>query len=73
MKDWLAHLDRLIDAMGAPVLTNAGSVSQQKALAKAESEYDKYRKQIKEQSSEVERAYLESIKRVQKRIGGGEK
>lgn len=73
MKDWLAHLDRLIDAMGAPVLTNAGSVSQQQALAKAESEYDKYRKQIKEQSSEVERAHLESINRVQRRIDGDEK
>jgi len=69
MKDWLAHLDRHIDAMGAQVLTNAGSVSHQNAVATSEREYDKLRKQIEEQSSGVERAYLEPIKHAHERLG----
>ena len=40
MKDWLAHLDRLIVALDAPTLSGAGSVSHQQATARAESEYE---------------------------------
>lgn len=71
MADWLAHLDRLIGAMDAPLLSNAGSVSKLQASAKAEAEYELFRKQHDELPSEVENAYLETIKRAQKDIAGG--
>ncbi|MEG2386484.1 MAG: virulence RhuM family protein [Aurantimicrobium sp.] len=71
MADWLAHLDRLIGAMDAPLLSNAGSVSKLQASAKAEAEYELFRKQLDELPSEVENAYLETIKRAQKDIAGG--
>ncbi|MEG2886586.1 MAG: virulence RhuM family protein [Aurantimicrobium sp.] len=71
MADWLAHLDRLIGAMDAPLLSNAGSVSKLQASVKAEAEYELFRKQLDELPSEVENAYLETIKRAQKDIAGG--
>lgn len=71
MADWLAQLDRLIGAMDAPLLTHAGSVSKLQASTKAEAEYEQFKKQLDELPSEVENAYLETIKRAQKDITGG--
>ena len=70
MRDWLAHLDRLIAAMEAPTLQGAGSVSHKQAVAKAEGEYEKYRAQLDAAPSDVEAAYLESVKRAQREIEG---
>lgn len=70
MRDWLTHLDRLIAAMDAPVLTSAGSVSHKQAVAKAESEYEKYRQRPDLPPSDVERAYLDSVKSMQRQLEG---
>lgn len=70
MRDWIAHLDRIIAAMEAPTLKDAGSVSHKRAVAKAESEYEKYRAQLDAAPSDVEAAYLESVKRTQREIEG---
>lgn len=68
MKDWLAHLDRLIVAMEAKTLEGAGSISHPQAIKKAEAEYAKYRAQLAVEPSEVEKAYLENVKAVQRKI-----
>jgi len=68
MKDWLAHLDRLIVAMEAQTLRGGGSVSHQEAVARAETEYEKYRNRIAATPSEVETAYLEAVKGIQREI-----
>lgn len=73
MRDWLGHLEQLILAMGGKALKGAGKVSHQHALAHAESEYAKYHAQLAEQPSEVEAAYLETVKTVQKKIMGKKK
>lgn len=73
MKDWLSHLEQLIAAMGGKTLQGAGSVSHQQALAHAEAEFAKYRDKLAEQPSEVEAAYLETVKTMQKKISGKEK
>lgn len=73
MKDWLAHLDRLIVAMEAKTLDGAGSVSHPQAIKKAEAEYAKYRTQLAVEPSEVETAYLENVKSVQRKIEGKKK
>jgi hypothetical protein len=65
MKDWIAQLDKLISVFDKKVLTEAGSVSHAVALKKAESEYKKYQTQ---NLSEVEKAYLETIKTLQKKV-----
>jgi len=73
MKDWLAHLEQLIVAMGGKALQGAGKVSHQNALTHAEAEYAKYRNQLAELPSEAEAAYLETVKTVQKKISGKKK
>ena len=73
MKDWLAHLEQLIVAMGGKALQGAGKVSHQNALTHAEAEYAKYRNQLAELPSEAEAAYLETVKTVQKKIAGKKK
>lgn len=70
MKGWRAHLDRLIVAMEAPTLPGAGSLSHRQAVTHAEGEYAKYRAQLDATPTEVEEAYLETIRRAQREIGG---
>ena len=65
MQDWIVQLDRMIEMFDRKVLTDAGKVSHDKALAKAEKEYRKY--QVKTLSP-VEEAYLDTIKTLQKQI-----
>jgi hypothetical protein len=73
MKDWLAHLEQLIVAMGGKALQGAGNVSHQEALAHAQAEYAKFRSQQDALPSEVETAYLETVKTLQKKITGKKK
>jgi len=68
MKDWLAHLDRLIVALEAQTLEGAGSTSHQQAVEKAEAEYAKYHRQLDSNPSDVEAEYLETVKRIQHKV-----
>jgi len=65
MKDWIIELDKFTKNYGKGVLQGAGKVSHKKALEKAEKEYKKY--QVKTLSP-VEKAYLESVKTLEKDI-----
>ncbi|QIL45380.1 virulence RhuM family protein [Acidovorax sp. HDW3] len=73
MKDWLAHLEQMIAAMGGKSLQGAGTVGHQQAVAHAETEYDKFRARLADQPSEVETVYLETIKTAQKKISSKKK
>lgn len=73
MRDWLAHLDRLIVAMEAKALDGPGSVSRRQAEEKVEQEYGKYRALVDAEPSDVEAKYLETVKRVQRKVEGKEK
>lgn len=65
MSDWVAELDKFTSMYGKGALQNVGKISHEKAIEKAEKEYKKY--QVKTLSS-VEKAYLKSIKQVQKDV-----
>src|SRR3989339_1017447 len=65
MKDWIAELDKFTEMYGKGKLLNAGKVSHEKAIEKAEKEYRKY--QVKTLSP-VEKDYLEVIKVVEKKV-----
>ncbi|MBI4231622.1 virulence RhuM family protein [Candidatus Peregrinibacteria bacterium] len=65
MKDWVFQLVKLIGVFDKKVLTDAGSVSHSEALKIAEVEYKKYQAKT---LSEVEKAYLDTIKTVQKKV-----
>jgi len=69
MEDWAKHLDRILTVSGEKLLQGAGLISHEQAISKAENEYKKYQAKT---LSDVEKAYLESIKDVQKIVDNKE-
>ena len=68
MKDWVVELDDFAQRYGKGILSNAGTVSHKAALAKAEAEFEKYRKRLIKEVSPVEREYLANIKGTHKLV-----
>ena len=62
MKDWAEHLDRILTMSGEQLLHGNGSVSHDKAVEKATTEYRKYQQKT---LSDVEKAFLDSIKQIE--------
>jgi hypothetical protein len=62
MADWAKHLDNVLTMNGEQLLVGSGSVSHQKAIEKATGEYKKYQQRT---LSDVERAYLDTIKMLE--------
>ena len=65
MQDWIQELDTFTTSYGKGTLQNAGKISHNKAIEKAEIEYKKY--QVKT-FSPVEKDYLESVKNLEKNV-----
>lgn len=66
MVDYIRELDNILQSTGRKLLSDAGKVSHEKATEKAALEYRQYKAK---NLSEVEKAYLDTIKTVQKKIG----
>jgi hypothetical protein len=62
MKDWAAHLDRILTMSGENLLQGAGTISHEKAVEKATTEYKKYQQKT---LSEAEKNYLENLKAIE--------
>ncbi len=65
MRDYIDQLDKILSASGEELLDNSGTVSHQQAIEKARNEYRKYHAKT---LSPVEKAYLENIKALQKKV-----
>ena len=63
MRDYIAQLDAVLSSGGRKLLQDAGTVSHQQALDKAQAEYRKFQAQT---LSPVEKAYLETVKGLEK-------
>ena len=63
MRDYIAQLDAVLSSGGRQLLQDAGTVSHQQALDKAQVEYRKFQAQT---LSPVEEAYLETVKGLEK-------
>lgn len=61
MKDWINRLDDFLTMTGSEILTNAGSISHQKALDKAHKEYEKYKEQTKNELSKAEKDFIKQM------------
>lgn len=70
MTDWVAKLDDFLHMSDSEILQNAGTISHEMALEKAKGEYDKYRLQTSEELSQVEKDFLDSVKKTQKLLEG---
>lgn len=63
MKDWIAHVDRILLASGEELLKDSGKISRDQMIKKVEDEYKKYSKKT---LSSVEKDYLTEIKSIEK-------
>ena len=66
MRDWIAKLDDFLHMSDSEILRNAGTISHEMAMEKAQKEYQKYRKQSEDELSQVEIDFLDSVKKTQK-------
>ncbi|MGA2261839.1 MAG: virulence RhuM family protein [Acidobacteriota bacterium] len=66
MKDWIAKLDEFLKVSEREILKHAGRISHEEAIEKARIEYEKFQKQILEESSPVDRHFIEAVKAVKK-------
>lgn len=65
MADYIRELDNILQSTGRKLLSDAGKISHEIATEKAALEYRKYKAK---NLSEVEKAYLETIKGLEKKI-----
>lgn len=71
MVDWIQKLDDFLRMTDSNILTHSGQISHADAIDKAELEYRKYKERTKDELSEVERHFLQSIEKVEKKIKKG--
>jgi hypothetical protein len=71
MRDWLETLDKFSRDFGVGILEDAGSVSHEAALEKANHEYDTYRSSLSDELTNVEKSYLSALKEMQKKLKTG--
>ncbi|MFL0162520.1 virulence RhuM family protein [Aquirufa salirivi] len=68
MKDWVERLDDFVRMTGNNILQNAGTVSHQQALKKANAEYEKFKEQAKKELSEAEKHFVKQIESTAKKL-----
>lgn len=68
MQDWIGRLDGFLHMAGNEILQNAGTVSHEQALKKANSEYLKYKELHRDELSDVEKHFIKSIEGAEKTL-----
>lgn len=68
MKDWIERLDDFLRMTGKEILKNAGTISHEEALQKANEEYLKYKEKTKNELSEAEKHFVKEIEATAKKL-----
>ncbi|MDR1754589.1 MAG: virulence RhuM family protein [Eubacterium sp.] len=71
MRDWVETLDKFSRDFGVGVLDSSGSVSHIDATEKAHREYEMYRAALPDDLSDAEKAYLDSLREMRKKLKDG--
>lgn len=71
MRDWLETLDKFSHDFGVGISMDAGKVSHIDAVEKAHREYNTYRTRLSDELTDVEKAYLDTLQQIQKRLKNG--
>lgn len=70
MKDWINHVDRILQATGENLLEGNGKIRHEQMEEKVKDEFKKYRQKT---LSQVEKDYIEEIKSIEKKAKNGDK
>ena len=68
MKDWTEQIDDFIKMNRKEILTHAGKISAEQAAEKALLEYEKYKERTKNDLSEVEKHFIETLKQAELQV-----
>ncbi len=68
MADWIKQLDTFLKMTNKDILQHSGTVSHQKAIEKAHSEYEIYKEKIKNRITQVEEDFIKQIENKTKRL-----
>ena len=68
MQDWIVRLDDFLKMTGNEILSNGGTVSNEKALQKAHIEYQKKLKKTKNDLSQVEKDFIQNLEKISKNL-----
>jgi len=61
MADWIKQLDTFLKMTNKDILQHSGTISHQKAIEKAHSEYEIYKEKIKNRITQVEKDFIKQI------------
>ncbi len=61
MADWIKQLDAFLKMTNKDILQHSGTISHQKAIEKAHSEYEIYKEKIKNRITQVEKDFIKQI------------
>ncbi|QLB13306.1 hypothetical protein EV697_1037 [Bisgaardia hudsonensis] len=70
MKDWVEHIDKILQATGEDLLTDNGSISREEMKTKVNQEYKEF---MQKNLTQVEKDYLNEIKAIEKKAKTGGK
>ncbi|MCF8372599.1 MAG: virulence RhuM family protein [Bacteroidales bacterium] len=68
MKDWVEQLDSFLTMTKKDIVNHPGSISHEKALLKAHTEYQKFMELKKNELSDVEKHFLKQIENTSKQL-----
>ena len=66
MRDWIAKLEDFLRLGDREILTHAGTISHERALRKAELEFEKFRARQLAEPSQVEKDFDEAVRNLPK-------
>lgn len=69
MKDWIERLDDFLKMTGNEILQHSGTISHEKAIEKANQEYQLFKEKNKNQLSGVEKDFIKQIEQAEKNLG----
>ncbi len=64
MRDWISKLDDFLKLSDREILSHAGTVSHEQALAKARQEYERFHREHLDDPSPVEGHFVEAVKKL---------
>jgi len=68
MADWIVQLDSFLKMTNKEILQHSGTISHQKAIEKAHSEYEIYKEKIKNRITQVEKDFIKQIESETKKL-----
>ncbi len=68
MADWIKQLDSFLKMTNKNILQHSGTISHQKAIEKAHSEYETYKEKVKNRVTQVEKDFIKQIENKAKNL-----